>query len=174
SYNHGMNDIEILGEFLSDNRFSEQNFHFLSIGSGDNLENIINQIKNKISFTTIKSLPMEEVAKLVAATDISIIPRKNIKNDTGGNIPVKCFESWACGIPVLLSNIEDAEVSEIFKKCGAGILVEPNNVDALVNGIELLCQNDLKEIGIKGRNFVIENYDRRMQSQKLAKIITTF
>ena len=174
SYNHGMNDIEILGKFLSDNRFSEQNFHFLSIGSGDNLENIINQIKNKISFTTIKSLPMEEVAKLVAATDISIIPRKNIKNDTGGNIPVKCFESWACGIPVLLSNIEDAEVSEIFKKCGAGILVEPNNVDALVNGIELLCQNDLKEIGIKGRNFVIENYDRRMQSQKLAKIITTF
>jgi len=171
SYNHGMNDIEILGEFLSDNRFSEQNFHFLSIGSGDNLENIINQIKNKISFTTIKSLPMEEVAKLVAATDISIIPRKNIKNDTGGNIPVKCFESWACGIPVLLSNIEDAEVSEIFKKCGAGILVEPNNVDALVNGIELLCQNDLKEIGIKGRNFVIENYDRRMQSKKLNNII---
>jgi len=174
SYNHGMNDIEILGEFLTHKKLASGKFHFVSIGSGDNLESLIKKIKDKITFTSIKSLPMEEVAKLVAASDISIIPRKNIKNDTGGNIPVKCFESWACGIPVLLSNIEDAEVSEIFKKCGAGILVEPNNVDALVNGIELLCQNDLKEIGIKGRNFVIENYDRRMQSQKLAKIITTF
>jgi len=166
-----MNDIEILGEFLIHKKLDSRKFHFVSIGSGDNLENLIKKIENKIAYTSIKSLPMEEVAKLVAASDISIIPRKNIKNDTGGNIPVKCFESWASGVPVLLSNIEDAEVSDIFKKCGAGILVEPNNVEALVNGIELLCQNDLKEIGINGRNFVVENYDRTNQSKGIAILL---
>ncbi len=171
SYNHGMNDIKILGDFLTHQKFINKNIHFLSIGSGDNLNNLLSEIKSKISYTSIKSVPMEEVAKLVASSDISIIPRKNIKKDTGGNIPVKCFESWASGIPVLLSNIEDAEVSEIFNKCRAGVLVEPNNVDALVSGLDILLNEDIIELGFKGRQFVIENFDRRKQSEKLIELI---
>ena len=171
SYNQGMNDIETLGKFLISDRFINRNIHFLSIGSGVNLENLIQMVDGKISYNTIASLPMEEVAKLVAASDISIIPRKNIRNDTGGNIPVKCFESWACGIPVLLSNIEDAEVSDIFKKCESGVLVNPDSIEELVDGLEILLNSNLNEIGKKGRAFVVENFDRKKQSQKLAKII---
>jgi glycosyltransferase involved in cell wall biosynthesis len=171
SYNHGMNDIEILGDFLTHEKFLNQNIHFLSIGSGDNLSNLIKKIEGIISYTSINSLPMEEVAQLVAASDISIIPRKNIKKDTGGNIPVKCFESWASGIPVLLSNIVDAEVSEIFNKCEAGVIVEPNNVELLIDGLDNILQSDLKELGKKGRDYVIENFDRKQQSSKLVDII---
>lgn len=172
SYNNGMNDIEILGEFLTNQKFIDEDIHFLSIGSGDNLENLIKKVKEKISYTSIYSLPMEEVAELVAASDVSIIPRKNIKNDTGGNIPVKCFESWASGIPVLLSNIEDAEISEIINKCGAGILVDANNVNSLTSGLIELLSKDMIELGIIGRNYVIENFDRKRQSQKLADIVS--
>ena len=171
SYNHGMNDIEILGDFLIHEKFTKKNIHFLSIGSGDNLENLIKKIEGKISYTSILSLPMEEVAELVAASDISIIPRKNIKKDTGGNIPVKCFESWASGIPVLLSNIEDAEVSEIFKECGSGILVDTDSAELLINGLDDLLNRDLKELGYLGMNYVIDNFDRRKQSKKLVEII---
>ncbi|MCF6269629.1 MAG: glycosyltransferase family 4 protein [Melioribacteraceae bacterium] len=171
SYNHGMNDIEVLGDFLIHKKFMSKNIHFLSIGSGDNLENLIKKIEGKISYTSIFSLPMEEVAELVGASDVSIIPRKDINRDTGGNIPVKCFESWASGIPVLLSNIEDAEISNIFKKCGAGVLVEPNNVEALINGFDDLLSKDLVELGLLGRGFVVENFDRRRESEKLIDII---
>jgi len=171
SYNHGMNDIEILGEFLVHKNLQSKNIHFLSIGSGDNLESLIRKIDGQITYTSINSLPMVEVAALVAASDISIIPRKNIQKDTGGNIPVKCFESWASGIPVLLSNIKDAEISEIFKKCDAGVLVNPNNVEDLVNGFEKLLNNNLNELGIKGRKYVVENFDRKTQSEKLIGLI---
>lgn len=171
SYNHGMNDIEILGDFLMHEKLNNKNLHFLSIGSGDNLENLIQKIEGKISYTSILSLPMEEVAKLVAASDVSIIPRKNIKKDTGGNIPVKVFESWASEVPVLLSNINDSEISEIFNKCGSGILVKPNSVDALTSGLDNLLNNNIKELGVKGRDFVIGNFDRKTQSQKIIKLI---
>jgi glycosyltransferase involved in cell wall biosynthesis len=166
-----MNDIEMLGDFLSNQKFINSNIHFLSIGSGDNLENLLFKIDDKISFTSIKSLPMEEVAELVAASDISIIPRKGIKNDTGGNIPVKCFESWASGIPVLLSNIEDAEVSEIFKECDSGVLVDADSVETLISGLNNLLKQNLIELGIKGRNFVVENFDRRKQSKNILDVI---
>ena len=171
SYNHGMNDIEILGEFLVNEKVISNNFHFLSIGSGDNLNNLLQKIDNKISFTSIKSLEMNKLSKLLAASDISIIPRKNIDVDTGGNIPVKCFESWAAGIPVLLSNIEDAEVTDIFNKCNAGILVETNNVNALVAGLDLIFIKDMKQLSNEGRQFVIDNFDRKKQSSKLAELI---
>lgn len=171
SYNHGMNDIEILGEFLIHEKVISNNIHFLSIGSGDNLNNLLNKIDNKISYTSIKSLEMNELAKLLAASDISIIPRKNIKEDTGGNIPVKCFESWAAGIPVLLSNIEDAEIAEIFDKCNAGALVKTNSVDALVNGLNEILKKDLDRLKEEGRKFVIENFDRKTQSLKLAELL---
>ena len=174
SYNHGMNDIEILGDFLMHEKLNDKKLHFLSIGSGDNLDNLIQSIKDSISYTSILSLPMEEVAQLVAASDISIIPRKNIKKDTGGNIPVKVFESWAAGIPVLLSNIGDAEISEIFKECGSGIIVKPDNVEELVNGLTELQNKDLENFGLIGKEFVIENFDRKKQSEKILEIINSF
>lgn len=171
SYNHGMNDIETLGKFLIDSRLQNLNLHFVSIGSGNNLKTLLQRIEGKISFTSILSLPMEEVAKLVASSDVSIIPRKAIKKDTGGNIPVKCFESWAACIPVLLSNINDAEISEIFMSCGAGVLVPPNDSEAFVKGLNELLIKDTNQLGLSGRNFVIEKYDRNKQSEKLLKLI---
>ena len=171
SYNHGMNDIETLGKFLIDPLIQNLKIHFLSIGSGDNLDNLIEKIHGNISYTSILSLPMEEVAKLVASSDASIIPRKAIKKDTGGNIPVKCFESWAAGIPVLLSNINDAEISEIFMSCGAGVLVPPNDSEAFVKGLNELLKKDTSQLGLDGRNFVIKKYDRRKQSEKLLYLI---
>ena len=174
SYNHGMNDIEVLGEFLVSEKVISNNIHFLSIGSGDNLNNLLKKIDNKISYTTIKSLDMNELSKLLAASDISVIPRKNIKEDTGGNIPVKCFESWAAGIPVLLSNIEDAEIADIFDKCNAGAIVKPNSVDALIDGMNKIFNKDIELISEEGRQFVIENFDRKKQSEKLTELIELF
>lgn len=170
SYNYGMNDIEMLTQFLSDERIVNKNIHFLSIGSGDNLYELLETIEGKITYTSFESLPSSEVAVFVAISDISIIPRKNIKNDTGGNIPVKCFESWAAGIPVLLSNIKDAEITEIFGQCDGGILVEPNDIEELIDGFERIMQhqNSIKE---SARNFVIENYDRTINTKKILELL---
>lgn len=171
SYNYGMNDIDILGEFLVNDKVVNKDIHFLSIGSGDNLSSLLNKIEKKISFTSFESLTMFEVAELISVCDLSIIPRKEIKEDTGGNIPVKCFESWAAGVPVLLSNIEDSEISMIFNECKAGLLVKPNDVDELVKGFSLLINSD-DEISLKGRQYVVEKFDRKKQSAKLSRIIS--
>ncbi len=171
SYNQGMNDIEMLGELLTHEKLKNKNLFFLSIGSGNKLNELIEKINGKIEYKIFHSLPKEKVARLVAAADISIIPRKAIKHDTGGNIPVKCFESWAAGIPVLLSNIEDAEISRIFDRCGAGVRVLPDDVNLLVEGLEKLLHSDRKKLGLAGRKFVEENYDRKKQAAKILNFI---
>ncbi len=171
SYNYGMNDIEILQKILI--KLNEKiDYHYISIGTGNSLNDLIENIEGKVSFSSFPALPSMEISKIVAACDLSIIPRKYIEKDTGGNIPVKCFESWACGTPVVLSTIDNCELAEIFDKCNAGIRVKPGDVNLFVEAvIQLLNSNELSNLGMIGRKFVEENFDRKKQSEKIVEII---
>jgi glycosyltransferase involved in cell wall biosynthesis len=172
SFNYGMNDIELLADVLIRMEHCKETFIFIAVGDGDNKHEFISRIENKIDYLYFKSLNSAELAKLIGVADISLIPRKGLKKDTGGNTPVKCFESWASEVPVLLSANKESEITKIFMESGAGKYVQPNNPsdykDAL---IELMNNPQLKELGAKGRKFVESRFDRRVQSQKLLSII---
>jgi glycosyltransferase involved in cell wall biosynthesis len=104
--------------------------------------------------------------------DISLIPRKKLEQDTGGNTPVKCFESWASEVPVLLSANKESEITKILTESEAGKYVRPDNPSDFKNALlELMNDPQLKELGIKGRKFVEGKFDRRIQTQKLLSII---
>ncbi|GBD86465.1 putative glycosyl transferase [bacterium BMS3Abin03] len=172
SFNYGMNDIDLLGNVLSKLDHDKENIFFVAIGNGDNLNDFLMKIKGKINFLHLDSMSIEEIAKLVAASDLSLIPRKKILIDTGGNTPVKIFESWAAGVPVLLSADLESETAKIFKKCEAGVLVEPGNEEEYLQTLEkLIVDPVLSALGKKGRPFVIENFDRMKQAEKLTSII---
>ena len=101
SFNYGMNDIEILAKSLSGLSNLREKYHVVLVGNGDNRNYLLDEIKDNVNYTMMDSLDSGSLAKLVAASDVSLIPRKKIRHDTGGNTPVKCFESWAAGVPVL-------------------------------------------------------------------------
>ncbi len=172
SFNYGMNDIEILGDTLSKLTQKKEKIIFIAIGDGDNLEEFINKINSNVEYKHISSLNTEDIAKLISASDLSLIPRKKINKDTGGNTPVKIFESWATGIPVLLSANIGSETAKIFNECQAGILVESGNEDEYFQALEKLIDDpNLGDLGKTGRPFVVDNFNRKKQAEKL-RIIT--
>ncbi len=171
-FNHGMNDIELLGEALIKLTNMKSEFHFLAIGDGDKRKDFFNSLSDKIEYTYLKALQNSEVAELIPACDLSIIPLKKIERNTGGFIPVKCFESWAAGVPVLLASIRTSEISQIFSNCRAGILVEPGNIEEFVKAIKTLISNsNLGQIAKIGRPFVIAHYNRKKEANKINKVI---
>lgn len=173
SFNNGMNDIDTLGDALSQLKELNGSVHFIAVGDGSNRVNFFNKLNGKIEYSYFKTMNNEEVANLVSLSDLSIIPRKLLKHETGGNIPVKCFESWGAEIPVIISSMQTSEITAIFKECEAGLLVEPNNSIVLRDGIiELLTDNNLKELGKKGKDIVDKKYDRKEQAKKLISILT--
>lgn len=168
SYNLGMNDIDILGDTLS--LLDQNKYYFLSVGNGSKRAELEVKIKEKLESTFIDSLNSQDLSKLLAVSDVSIIPRKFIRNDTGGNVPVKCFESWSCGVPVLLSTISETDVEKIFNESQGGILVEPGDPEKLKIGLEKLVNNNFDKN--KMREYTINNFDRFSQSSKLSSIIS--
>ncbi len=166
-----MNDIEILGATLVDLENEVDDFHFVSIGEGNLKPRFLDQIKN-VNFTEFPSVSTLEVSEIVSASDLVVIPRKKIKTDTGGNVPVKCYESLAAGIPFVLTVNEEDESSKLFGDKEFAKLVSTDDKNILKSAIlEMLKRTDLRELGLKGREFVVKNFDRKKQSEKLIKII---
>jgi len=72
---------------------------------------------------------------------------------------VSILESSACEKPIVASNI--GGLKEVVVNNVTGFLVESENVDAIADAIEKLVidKNLRKEMGMKGRKFVKENYE---------------
>lgn len=171
SFNLGMNDINILGEVLKEIQTGKEKFHFVSLGEGNLKNDFLNKIQD-INFSEYPSLSLEEVAEIVSLTDFVVIPRKEIKTDTGGNVPVKCYESLAAGVPFILSVNKNDESYKIFSNKEFAFLIPVNDKIKLTESIlSLINRTDLRELGLKGREFITQNFDRKKQSQKLVKII---
>jgi glycosyltransferase involved in cell wall biosynthesis len=172
SFNYGMNDIQTLLESLSNLHVFSDSIHFVAIGGGKLLDYLIDGLTDKINYSIFNNIEPSQTASIVSICDVSLVPRKFIEKDTGGNIPVKCFESWAAGVPVVLSSTNESEITKILKECGGGVIVEPGNAQSFRDGIiELLNDPEIKSRGKRASAFVRKNFDRKIESRKLIGIL---
>ncbi len=90
---------------------------------------------------------VNNMPQIMAASDIFVVP---FLNTIGvADYPISMLEAMAAGKPIVASKI--GGIPEIVKDEEYGILVEPNNVNELVDGIAFMLENKEKAKGM-GRN----------------------
>lgn len=99
------------------------------------------------------------VPNYIGVMDICVAPHHRGTNQSS---PVKLFDYMSAGRPIVASNIE--VVCEILSDSGCAILTEPQNPKDLASGILDLLENVTKRqlMGIKGRQYAVMNYDRKL------------
>jgi glycosyltransferase involved in cell wall biosynthesis len=87
------------------------------------------------------------------------------------SIPIKFFEYLACGKPVIYSDIK--AIREAFENINFGFLVNPNNINDIVDKIEMyLSNNDLLiQHSTNGRAIIENGKNWEMESQKLINLV---
>jgi glycosyltransferase involved in cell wall biosynthesis len=107
-----------------------------------------------------------KMAATLSLARISVCPLLEIPKFRN-NIPVKVFESWACGIPVVCSDL--APIRPFFKGHKFGFLVKPGSVHALADRLEQLLNNpeETAQMGRAARNAVVDRYNNNYESKKL-------
>jgi glycosyltransferase involved in cell wall biosynthesis len=127
------------------------------------------ELKNSgLKSENIKFLPFQNVNKLVPIINNSrftVLP--SVWYEVFG---ITILESFACGKPVIASNI--GGIPEIVKDGYNGLLFEPGNVNDLSEKINKLWNNPLlcKKLGVNARKYVEKYYNPEDHYNKLMRI----
>ncbi|MDW8078907.1 MAG: glycosyltransferase family 4 protein [Thermoguttaceae bacterium] len=115
-------------------------------------------------------LPKEEMPRVIASADACLVHlRKTELFETV--IPSKIFEIMAMGKPIIMG--VRGEALEIVLQSGAGIAMEPESAESLVNAIDRV-RSLSAEGWPKGecvRHFVMQHYSRDASASKLSEIL---
>ena len=77
--------------------------------------------------------------------------------------------------PPLILGVE-GQAQQIIEDAGAGLVIEPENADALANAISQLSANrELgEELGRKGREYILQNFSRGRTAEKYIDVLQRF
>jgi len=141
------------------------------VGSGEEpyvskLKKIVHKSGLKNSFLFFGFIPWDEASWFISTADICVSPII-LKNMRTGLSSLRTFSYLACGKPVVGSNIPG--LGDMLEKEGTGLSFTMGDHEALAREIiTLLDDRDrLREMGKRGRDFVIKNYSWEIIVDKL-------
>ena len=140
-------------------RLADENCHFVLVGGGSEKQRLVEQAQamqlRNVSF--LDTVPAERVAKLhsIAQTGLTSLLDSPLFE---GARPAKTFATMACGKPVLYSGC--GEGAQIVEEARAGIVVPPENPDALAQAIRVLKTDPVRaqRMGENGRRYVGQHH----------------
>jgi len=111
-------------------------------------------------------IPHDDMAATLCQARIAVCPLQRIPKFLN-NIPVKVFESWACGLPVIATDLPP--IRPFFGATPYGALVKPGDAYALANAIARMLKSPqrIAEYGCRARQAVVERYNSDLEIRKL-------
>jgi len=150
----------------------EKGIHFLFVGDGAEKETLQAYAqKEKLHNVTFhKSVDKQNVKSLYAMSNVCLVPLRDIPL-FDSFIPSKMFEIMAMQRPVIASL--KGEAADIVLQSGGGLVVRPEDVDAIKEAIlELFSKQELgRELGKNGRRFVREKYNRKTLAERYIDVL---
>ena len=147
-----------------------KNYKLILCGYGDSLDEILKAQKRDKRIIFKGQLSRAEVLKLQLKADVLINPRQNIEEFTKYSFPSKNLEYLSSGKPLIgykLDGIPDEYDDYIH-------YVDDNSIESLKNKIINICdksKEELEQIGMKSRDFVINNKNNIIQTRKIIDLI---
>ncbi len=145
---------------------------FLLIGEGAEKERIV-QLAGQRGLNNIRFLdqqPRERIPAYVSAADVCLVMLK--KTDLFKTvIPTKLLEYMACERPVIVA--VDGQARQIVEEAGAGMFVEPENSNALIDAIQALANESEKrhQMGVRGRQYIVRRLSRQQTAQDYITVL---
>jgi colanic acid biosynthesis glycosyl transferase WcaI len=164
--------LETLLDAAATLQHDQPNVLFLLIGEGAEKERIksLAQSCNLANILFLDQQPREKIPAFISASDASLVLLK--KTEVFKTvIPTKMLEFMSCARSVILG--VDGQAREIVEAAGAGLIIEPENSEALAQAIQsLAAQPDLRaKLGQKGREYILRNFSRARTAEKYIDVL---
>ncbi|NES04944.1 MAG: glycosyltransferase family 4 protein [Okeania sp. SIO2F4] len=108
--------------------------------------------------TLLPLVPREKLPEMLSSADVGLVIQK--KTVTAFNLPSKIPVILASGRPIIASVPDTGTAMRVVKESGGGIVVTPEDSQALAQAIVELYENPekLEQLGQQGRKYAEENF----------------
>lgn len=115
--------------------------------------------------------PLCKLPNVLAAGDIHLVSQKS--GTQGLLVPSKIYGVFAAGRPALFIGPSDCEIAAVVSESQAGIVVEPGDINGLVDAIKKLALDPglRKEMGRRARQYYEEYFGRDRSVSRIVKTI---
>jgi glycosyltransferase involved in cell wall biosynthesis len=148
---------------------------FILLGDGPVKEHLM-ALKVELALENVDFLApvgKDEIPAIVQAIDMAVVPLKKLPLFEGA-IPSKIFENLALKKPLLLG--VNGEAKALFiDEARAGLHFEPEDDAALAAQVERVLHGEvsLDEMGVRGRSYVMEKFNRNQIADSFLNVLET-
>jgi glycosyltransferase involved in cell wall biosynthesis len=130
------------------------------------LDNALDELGIRHLVTVAGRIPYDEMAATLSRARILVCPLQKIPKFMN-NIPVKVFEAWACGLPVIASDLPP--IRPFFRNRPYGFLFKPGDAVDLAAKIRQLLDSPalIEQFGKQAHQAVLSRYNNSGEVRKL-------
>jgi colanic acid biosynthesis glycosyl transferase WcaI len=166
---HGLETILAAASQLRD---TNPEIVFLMLGEGAEKERIAALARERglTNLRFVDQQPREKIPAYISASDVCLVLLK--KTDLFKTvIPTKMLEFMSCARPVILG--VDGQARAILDDARGGLVIEPENSDALVVAIRYLATNreTARALGKNGREYVVRKFSRQQTAERYIRVL---
>jgi colanic acid biosynthesis glycosyl transferase WcaI len=138
----------------------------LLVGEGADKERIkaLADAEGLSNLRFVDQQPRERIPAFINASDVCLVLLKKTELFKTV-IPTKMLEFMSCGRPVILG--VDGQARQVVEEARGGLVIEPENANALVSAIKRLAgdANLRQQFGERGRAYIVERCSRRRTAE---------
>ena len=146
---------------------------FLLAGEGSVKKDLIRQVEGKKlqNVRFLSTQPEQQWLEMLAAADLALV---SLRSDLAGlNVPSKVYTLMSAARPILANVPEKSEVAALVINAKSGIICRPDDPEDLAKHILEAREKPelLEEYGRNGRKFMLEKFNRQLQTASYLSIL---
>ncbi len=169
---HGMSHALDVVLHAADKLKDDRAIHFLFVGEGAEKESL-KRLATEMNLSNVTFIDEQSRERLLAfyrMSAVGLVPLKSLPIFRKV-LPSKLFELMGAGCPLICS--VEGEAARLVERAHAGLCIEPENAEALIEAIGILQHDDAlrRQFGMNGRLFVKTHYLRSTLAEKYLEAI---
>jgi lipopolysaccharide/colanic/teichoic acid biosynthesis glycosyltransferase len=153
-------------------RVKRDDVEFLLVGDGAERAALVAKAEREriANVRFLPNQPKDSMPGLLAGAYATVITLKALDVFRRAR-PSKMYESMATGRPIVASLW--GEAAELVEEARCGVVVEPENPDALASAIDALAgkPESARRLGENGRAYALEHFDRTKIARRLREVL---
>jgi glycosyltransferase involved in cell wall biosynthesis len=141
------------------------------VGDGLMRDSVQRRVSENIVY--LGSKPYRAMPEIIGGAVASLLPKSSRHHSESGLSPLKLYESMACGVPIIASDLPN--LASTVKGASCGLVIPSENPTALAEAVRWLVEHpaEAKIMGINGRDASVAHHSWQQRATETAEILAS-